>query len=1082
MSKNKHIIIIAVLLSISITSPVIASLSGSYNVGVGQTFTTITDALKAWKDSTITGDVTLRLMDVNYPSETFPLVCTIPALYSGGDWNLTIKPVSQCSIIGNNSTALVNIKSINRLTIDGSASDTSKDLVIYNTSIASGPSTIRLINGASYNTIKNCIIKGQGNFGHALSIYTSATGSASGNSENLIEHCDITRGQDTVLYNSVYVTASSSGYQNMNNTIRHCNIYDFYMAGVTVGSYSPNTTITECNIYSTFPQLSSYMYGIYTFGSGQGLIATRNRIGAFMPYYPGGTSSQLGMYLTATLTTDTNTIANNFIYLNSTASPDNNNIYGIGVGAPVNTNYNIFYNSIYIAGTAASGLSAGIARNRANMIIKNNIVFNNRPGGSGASYCIFDSTGVQGVISDYNDLYVPTPGNNSQYVGYQNGTNFDSLVSWQNATNLDSNSINLPPDFKSITDLHIDSTSLNVNNKAIPLAEVMIDIDSQLRDPNFPDIGADEYTPYNPHSIYASAIGSGTIIPSGVIIVNDGDDTTFIITPDIGHHLDSLIVDNVNYSGDSISYQFVNVTTDHIITAYFSINTYIITATATSGGTITPSGIITINYGDDTTFTIAANTNYVLDSVLVDGASVGAVTSYPFTDVTANHTIHAMFSMTAIPGWTQQESMPTQVAGKYVKDGGTIVAVTGIKDADVLYAFRGKSRELYKYDGSWTWLQNDSIPNGVKVTNPLKINKKVVAKGASMCFDRGHTIYATKGNGVPEFWSYDLLADSNRWTAKAFVPVPKGLKGGTSIIWFHGKVYLLAGNQKKTDPNNFFAYTPEADTSLGTPWIPLASLVLGPKTKVWKDGACITEVNGVIYAMKSNDKPNYFFSYDTGTNTWTQLTNDSIPPFDSLLTNGVGKLKKVYVKDGAAMVNDGSVIYATKGSGYNFMWKYTPGVGWTRSDSAPRLYKKSVIKTGGAMTYANGAVWLLKGNNTPEFWKYVPTDMSKVKSQMSKVIQSVNTQSTIPHLQSKINISPNPFTKLTTIQYTVPISGNVTIKLFNTNGRLIEILNDGYLNAGTYTTNLSTNPLAKGIYFLRYETANNRTELKLIVQ
>ena len=48
----------------------------------------------------------------------------------------------------------------------------------------------------------------------------------------------------------------------------------------------------------------------------------------------------------------------------------------------------------------------------------------------------------------------------------------------------------------------------------------------------------------------------------------------------------------------------------------------------------------------------------------------------------------------------------------------------------------------------------------MKVTNPAKINKKVVAKGASMCFDGDHTIYATKGNGVPEFWAYDMTSES----------------------------------------------------------------------------------------------------------------------------------------------------------------------------------------------------------------------------------------------------------------------------------------------------------------------------------
>jgi hypothetical protein len=314
------------------------------------------------------------------------------------------------------------------------------------------------------------------------------------------------------------------------------------------------------------------------------------------------------------------------------------------------------------------------------------------------------------------------------------------------------------------------------------------------------------------------------------------------------------------------------------------------------------------------------------------------------------------------------------------------------------------------------------------------------------------------------------------------VPVPKGLKGGTSIIWFNGKVYLLAGNQKKTDPNNFYVYNPAGDSALGTPWTALASLGLGPKTKVWKDGACITELNGVIYAMKSNDKPNYFFSYDTGLNTWTELTADTIPPIDSIFNaSGVRKQKKLYVKDGAAMVNNGSVIYATKGGGNNVMWKYTPGLGWSRSDSVPRINKKSVIKTGGALTYANGAIWLLKGNKTPEYWKYIPSG-----SVVASVIPSTTTSTMVEHTTTTNNFSfdvtPNPFTTLTTIRYTVPVSGKVSVKLYNAIGNVVETVTNEYLNAGTYTTRLSANTLAKGIYFLKYSDATNTSEVKLIVQ
>ena len=70
---------------------------------------------------------------------------------------------------------------------------------------------------------------------------------------------------------------------------------------------------------------------------------------------------------------------------------------------------------------------------------------------------------------------------------------------------------------------------------------------------------------------------------------------------------------------------------------------YVITATAGANGTITPVGAISVNCGADQTFTIAAAYNYVINDVLVDAVSVGAVGTYTFTNVTAAHTIDASF-------------------------------------------------------------------------------------------------------------------------------------------------------------------------------------------------------------------------------------------------------------------------------------------------------------------------------------------------------------------------------------------------------------------------------------------------------
>lgn len=73
---------------------------------------------------------------------------------------------------------------------------------------------------------------------------------------------------------------------------------------------------------------------------------------------------------------------------------------------------------------------------------------------------------------------------------------------------------------------------------------------------------------------------------------------------------------------------------------------YTITASAGLNGSISPSGSVTVNQGSDKSFTITPDTGYSIDDVLVDGSSVGAVSSYTFTNVTQNHTISATFNTT----------------------------------------------------------------------------------------------------------------------------------------------------------------------------------------------------------------------------------------------------------------------------------------------------------------------------------------------------------------------------------------------------------------------------------------------------
>lgn len=74
-----------------------------------------------------------------------------------------------------------------------------------------------------------------------------------------------------------------------------------------------------------------------------------------------------------------------------------------------------------------------------------------------------------------------------------------------------------------------------------------------------------------------------------------------------------------------------------------TLPTYTITATAGPNGTISPSGSVVVNCGDNQTFTITPNGGYSIQDVLVDAVSVGPVGTYTFTNVTGPHTISATF-------------------------------------------------------------------------------------------------------------------------------------------------------------------------------------------------------------------------------------------------------------------------------------------------------------------------------------------------------------------------------------------------------------------------------------------------------
>ena len=107
---------------------------------------------------------------------------------------------------------------------------------------------------------------------------------------------------------------------------------------------------------------------------------------------------------------------------------------------------------------------------------------------------------------------------------------------------------------------------------------------------------------------------------------------------------DGFLLDGGDQGWDAWSYEYMD---NAALTVDYTVPTtnYTITPSAGSGGAISPSTTQTVGSGNNCTFTISPSTGYHIATVTVDGSSVGAVSSYVFSDVTANHTISATFAL-----------------------------------------------------------------------------------------------------------------------------------------------------------------------------------------------------------------------------------------------------------------------------------------------------------------------------------------------------------------------------------------------------------------------------------------------------
>jgi len=416
-------------------------------------------------------------------------------------------------------------------------------------------------------------------------------------------------------------------------------------------------------------------------------------------------------------------------------------------------------------------------------------------------------------------------------------------------------------------------------------------------------------------------------------------------------------------------------------------------------------------------------------------------------------------------GWIRKTDIPVGARNKAVKDGGCLAALadSGRRSAvsDFIYALKGNNTcEFYQYNTSVnTWIARESIP---AIGSSGK--KKAVKKGAALAGAQD-AVFAVKGNGTLEFWNYIPAHIPYPWVQLTDVPagartVKQGAGAATVKVGDTTYLYFLKGSST----TEFYRYNAQAGI-----WQSRAVAPVGTSGKTYKAGSSLAcDERDTLYALKGSY--NEFFAYSVRDDRWT--TRASLP-----LVGSSGRKKKA--KDGAGLGCANGVVYCLKGGNTREYYVYDPATDkWTQKEDMPVGGGKNA-RNGGALVGAGSVLYALKGNRTLEFYSYTPAAHG---SQLTANGHNILTRSSLVTGHLTLSVSPNPFTGATTINYTLPIAGDMSLRLYDVSGQLVTTLASGYHNQGTSSLKLQSSNLPAGIYVLRLSTETTTLTQKLIIE
>lgn len=343
-------------------------------------------------------------------------------------------------------------------------------------------------------------------------------------------------------------------------------------------------------------------------------------------------------------------------------------------------------------------------------------------------------------------------------------------------------------------------------------------------------------------------------------------------------------------------------------------------------------------------------------------------------------------------------------------------------------------RKIYNYKGGAT---EEGI-SSVDVGSP---NEPVVAGFRASVKNTFIFRYSTSGGML---WKYDYNDSLD-----TFIEVPSKV--------------LIGNNNRLYAVNNY--YTPSAGDINAAMWdnIPVNHLTLCKSVNiptilgdyiydtisVNTGTQNLVKLEVVIDSLTHSDPKNLILKLKTPHNTTIELFRNS-----GLSVPSSGLYGTIFSDTAQKPIDSGSVTY----TGYFLPFQpleglnsYSPDSNWVlmvynMNSGAPGVLKKWCIR----VTYQAPVGIQIIGNEIPKTF-------------------------------SLSQNYPNPFNPVTNIKFSLPKSGNVTLKVYDILGRQAAELVNEYKQAGSYVVDFNAADLSNGVYFYRIETADFTDVKKMVL-